>query len=64
MDRLEPLLQNVSNNGGTWQEFNVDYQKVYAKKQIIAEGSAEIWTYAESLINESVEKGILKKSEI
>lgn len=63
MDRLEPLLQNVSNNGGTWQEYNVDYKKVYEKKQIIAEGSAEIWTYAENLINESVEKGILKKSE-
>src|SRR5688572_3586372 len=28
MDRLEPLLQNASNNGGTWAEFNVDYSKV------------------------------------
>ena len=25
MDRLEPLLQNTSNNGGTWREFDVDY---------------------------------------
>ncbi|WP_221391652.1 HD family hydrolase [Dyadobacter sp. NIV53] len=63
MDRLEPLLQNVSNNGGTWQEFGVDYKKVYNKKQIIAEGSTEIWAYAENLINESVEKGILKKDD-
>jgi putative hydrolase of HD superfamily len=63
MDRLEPLLQNTSNNGGTWAEFNVDYQKVYDKKKAIKNGSATIWNYAENLLNESVEKGILKKME-
>ena len=61
MDRLEPLLQNTSNNGGTWAEFDVPYQKVYDKKKAIKEGSAVIWDYAENLINESVETGILKK---
>ena len=61
MDRLEPLLQNTSNNGGTWKEFDVSYQKVYEKKSVIKEGSACLWDYAEELINESVEKGILKK---
>jgi len=61
MDRFEPLLQNTSNNGGTWTEFNVPYQKVYDKKVAIKDGSATIWNYAENLINESVEKGILKK---
>nr|WP_293834013.1 HD domain-containing protein [uncultured Arsenicibacter sp.] len=61
MDRLEPLLQNTSNNGGTWAEFGVTYEKVYAKKQVIQEGSATIWQYAEQLINESVESGILER---
>ena len=61
MDRFQPLLQNASNNGGTWAEFNVPYQKVYDKKKAIKEGSASIWNYAENLIKESVEKGILKK---
>lgn len=61
MDRLEPLLQNTSNNGGTWKEFGVGYKKVYEKKSVIKEGSQTLWTYAEGLINESVEKGILKK---
>ena len=61
MDRFEPLLQNTSNNGGTWKEFDVTYQKVYDKKVAIKDGSATIWKYAENLINESVEKGILKK---
>jgi putative hydrolase of HD superfamily len=61
MDRLEPLLQNTSNNGGTWKEFDVDYNKVFEKKKIINEGSTTIWKYAEKLIDESVEKGILRK---
>ncbi|MCF0065322.1 HD domain-containing protein [Dyadobacter chenwenxiniae] len=61
MDRLEPLLQNTSNNGGTWNEFGINYEKVYNKKQIIQQGSDSIWQYAEQLINESVEKGILRK---
>lgn len=61
MDRFEPLLQNASNNGGTWAEFGVSYDKVYEKKKDIKEGSSSLWSYAENLINESVEKGILKK---
>ncbi|MES2555779.1 MAG: HD domain-containing protein [Bacteroidota bacterium] len=61
MDRLEPLLQNTSNNGGTWAEFDVNFEKVHQKKSVIKEGSNSIWNFAEQLINESVEKGILKK---
>ncbi len=61
MDRLEPLLQNTSNNGGTWREFGVKYPTVYEKKKVIKKGSAELWDYAEKLLDASVEKGILKK---
>lgn len=61
MDRLEPLLQNISNNGGTWSEFGVDYQKVYDKKKAIKEGSTTLWNYAENLLDESVKNGILSK---
>lgn len=64
MDRLEPLLQNTSNNGGTWNEFGVNYPKVYEKKSVIGHGSNVIWNYAEQLINESVEKGILKDDRV
>ena len=61
MDRLEPLLQNTSNQGGTWKEFEVKHQTVYDKKKVIKVGSSELWDYAEKLINEAVENGILKK---
>ncbi len=61
MDRLEPLLQNTSNNGGTWKEFGVKYQTVYHKKEVIKKGATELWDYAEQLIEDSVKKGILEK---
>lgn len=63
MDRFEPLLQNTSNNGGTWAEYDVEYHTVYNKKKVIKDGSASIWSYAERLLNESVEKGILRKNQ-
>ena len=59
LDRLEPLLQNASNNGGTWREFDVKYDKVIEKKKAIKDGSEELWKFAKQLIDESVEKGIL-----
>lgn len=63
MDRFEPLLQNTSNGGGTWAEFDVYYQKVYDKKKAIKNGSTIVWNYAEDLLNQSVDRGILKKQE-
>ena len=59
MDRLEPLLQNISNNGGTWVEFDVKYEKVLGKKSVIQQGSETLWSFAKKLIDESVDKGIL-----
>ncbi len=61
IDRLEPLLQNASNEGGTWKEYDVSYDKVIEKKEGIKNGSQAIWKYAKELIDNSVERGILKR---
>ena len=61
LDKLEPLLQNFSNNGGTWDKYNVTYNEVYTQKKSINKGSDTLWEYAENLLNVSVDKGILKK---
>ena len=61
MDRLAPMMQNHSNNGGTWKEFNVPYQKVHNLKNYIQKGSITMWRYAESILNESLEKRYILK---
>lgn len=61
LDRLEPLLQNTSNDGGTWKEFDVRYDQVVMKKKVIARGSEQLWAFAEELLQQNLEKGILQK---
>lgn len=61
LDRLEPLLQNTSNDGGTWKEFDVRYDQVVVKKKVIALGAEPLWAFAEDLLQQNLEKGILKK---
>jgi len=62
MDRLEPILQNVSNQGGTWTEYNVPYDVVMDKTNKIQYGSKTLWDFTETLIDDSVEKGYIKKT--
>lgn len=56
MDRLAPMMQNDSNDGGTWKEFNVPYQTVIEKKEKIKEGSEAAWGYGKGLIDKFYQK--------
>ncbi len=58
MDRFEPVLQNASNNGGTWAEFRVGFETVHKKLKNIAAGSKAVWDYSENLLDECREKGV------
>ncbi|MGS2739603.1 HD domain-containing protein [Sinomicrobium sp. M5D2P17] len=60
LDRFEPVLQNISNNGGTWAEYSIRHEKVLEKTRIMERGSFVIWEYSEARIQESVDKGILE----
>lgn len=50
IDRLAPMMQNASNGGGTWKEFDVPKETVIDKKKRIAEGSTALWEYAQELM--------------
>lgn len=63
VDNLEPILQNISNEGGTWKEFGVDYQTVLEKKSIIGKGSEKVWEFTKKLLFESRQNGILEDKE-
>lgn len=62
IDRLEPVLQNVSNEGGTWSEFDVKYDTVLKKTCKMKDGSEALWDHTQHLFEESISRGILKKN--
>ena len=63
LDRLEPMLQNASNQGGTWQEHpDITYDDVLNSKLIMKETATPLWDYAQKVLQESVKLGILNPS--
>ncbi|MEM9858438.1 MAG: HD domain-containing protein [Bacteroidota bacterium] len=63
LDRFEPVLQNLSNGGGTWAEFKVSYEKVVHKISPIKAGSQVLWDYTEEAIEKALDCGTLLKKE-
>ena len=50
LDRLWPIIQNLHNNGGTWQEFNVSYDRVMDSIEFFKDDVPEVWGYLESVL--------------
>ncbi|MCX4695736.1 HD family hydrolase [Streptomyces sp. NBC_01408] len=57
MDRLQPLLLNYGNQGGTWRTPGVTEDVVLARKSVIKDASADLWDYAQSLIRTGADRG-------
>ncbi len=61
LDRIIPLIHNYYTQGKRWKEDGMTFDQVYSDNKIINESSARLWEYVLSLINDSLEKGYLKK---
>lgn len=60
VDRLQPILLNALNNGGSWPDFNVTLQQVQTRCASISKGSDTLWEMANAIFNEAVQNGWLK----
>lgn len=60
MDRLQPLILNYNTNGHTWQKPGVTSEKVLKRNEPLKESTPILWEYVNEVINDSIEKGILK----
>ncbi|HHY65579.1 MAG TPA: HD domain-containing protein [Clostridiaceae bacterium] len=60
MDRLQPVLMNFLNKGGTWKEHNISKEQVVNRNRRIEDGAPALWELASQLIDEAVEKGLLR----
>ncbi|MGX7826348.1 HD domain-containing protein [Actinokineospora sp. 24-640] len=63
MDRLQPLLLNYNNKGGTWKTPGVTDADVLRRKSVIGDASTELWGYARSLIEHGADRGWVPKAE-
>jgi putative hydrolase of HD superfamily len=61
IDKLEPMMQNATNGGGTWKEFNVSRSTVIEKKEDMKNGSEHLWEHALKLLDECLEAGNISK---
>jgi putative hydrolases of HD superfamily len=59
LDRLQPMLANYQQGGGTWAQHGVTAGQVLAKVALIEDGSAELGAFARELISDSVSRGFL-----
>ena len=60
VDRFQPLICNLMNQGGSWPEFDVSRSQVEERVCKIQLGSETLWTVAQAIFDEGVEKGWLK----
>jgi putative hydrolase of HD superfamily len=59
LDRLQPMLENMSAGGGTWQRHGITADQVLAKVELITDGSPALGMLAGRLVNDAVAAGIL-----
>jgi putative hydrolase of HD superfamily len=61
LDRLQPLILNYNTKGHTWQKPGVNSEKVRKRNEVLVENAPALWDAASKIIEDSIEKGILKK---
>jgi putative hydrolase of HD superfamily len=59
LDRLQPMLLSFNNSGGTWRTPGVTEAEVRDRASVIGGGSAQLWSYAQQLIELGVQRGWL-----
>ena len=61
LDSFMPILHNYSTKGLQWQRLGVSSDRVLAKNKHIEKGSAFLWEYIKSIVEDGVQKGYLKE---
>jgi len=63
LDRLQPMLENLAADGGTWRAHGITAGQVLEKVALIDEGSASLGRYARDLVARAVAGGLLSSGE-
>lgn len=61
MDRLQPMLNNYKNDGGTWKKHDVSKTDIYERISPVKKSSDELWCYVSYMIEDAFQKGLISK---
>lgn len=61
LDRLQPLILNYNTEGHTWKNPGVNSTKVLKRNEPLKQNTPSLWEYVNEIIEDSIEKGYLKK---
>jgi len=61
MDRLQPMLMNCRNNGGTWKKYDVSKTEIYQRIAPVKASSDELWCYVNLMIEDAFQKRFINK---
>jgi putative hydrolase of HD superfamily len=59
VDRFHPMLLNCSTEGAAWKKHGITSERVLARNAHIAEGSTDLWAYAQAMVGRAVSDGHL-----
>lgn len=59
MDRIQPLLLNLSRNGVSWQEHGIHLSQVQKRNELLADASEVLHKYMFDLLDDANKRGIL-----
>jgi len=60
LDRFQPFLSNISNEGGSWKTLGISKDQVLAKNKHIADGSDALWKIYQEVVPEAEKLGFFK----
>lgn len=64
LDRLNPLIMNYINEGGTWTQHGITVEQVYKRNQITMDkGPKEFIDFIHQVVAECEEKGYIKSNK-
>lgn len=61
LDRLQPLILNYNTNGHTWKKPGIKSANVLKRNELLKENTPLIWEYVKEVIEDSIQKGDLKR---
>ena len=59
VDRFQPMLLNCLTQGAAWNRHGITHDRVMDRNRHIADGCADLWKFAEQMLQEAVDAGHL-----